>query len=451
MLAACSPMQSKVPPSTPIIADQWSAEELQQQMNQEPWLNSFANDDLNALVAEAMGANYQLRSAQARAERALAEARIIGADRYPELTGRLDGSRQRQNPSGNSRIDERFSTGLDINWELDVWGKLDARTRAAVADYEASQSEFDQSRFNLASDVAKAWFNVSEARMQLNLVEERERNQTDNVDIIRQGYLGGINDSLDLYLARAELEGERSRVQVRKQTLQQSIRELEILLGRYPATALSAPADVPLLTAPPPAGIPSELLLRREDLIAARLRLRAADARAEAAHLARYPSIRLSANGGYSSDEVSNLMTSDYLAWSLFGGLTAPLWDAGRLESRELRALAEARESEADYSSALQRAFSDVEQSLNDERLLLIQQESLKKAVEDSIAAEKLAFEQYRSGLVEFVTVLESRRRSFASQSDEIDVRNRLLQNRIKLFLALGGDFGLSPSAIEEP
>ncbi|WP_426415717.1 efflux transporter outer membrane subunit [Aestuariirhabdus sp. LZHN29] len=451
LLAACTSIESRVERSDPIIADQWSADELQQQMNREPWLNSFSNDQLVLLVREAMAANYSLRAAQARNEVALANARIAGADRYPELNAALDAGRRKQNNDGNSSIDNSYNAELELGWEVDLWGKLDARTQAAVSDYQASQANFEQARFQLAADVASAWFNVSEARMQLELVEKRLQNQSNNLEIIRQSYLSGLSESLDLYLARADLEGDRSRLYTRRQNLQQRTRELEILLGRYPATALQAPASVPTLTEPPPAGIPSELLQRRQDLTAARLVLRAADYRAEEAHLRRYPSLRLTARGGSSSDELGDLMRSDYLAWSLLGGLTAPLFDAGRLQAAELEARARVREAEADYATTVQQAFSEVEQTLNDESLLLEQQRALKNAASDSINAEKLAFDNYRSGLVEYITVLESQRRSFDAQSAEIEVRNRLLQNRINLYLALGGDFALSPSSFEEP
>ncbi|RRJ82396.1 efflux transporter outer membrane subunit [Aestuariirhabdus litorea] len=451
LLASCSTIDSRVEPSTPIVANQWSADELQQQMDREPWLDSFSNSGLNQLVAEALAANYSLRAARARSEVALAKARIAGADRYPELNAGLDALRRKQTQGGESTIDNSFSAELELVWELDLWGRLDASTQAALNDYLASQAEFEQARFQLAADVASAWFNLSEARMQLDLVERRLNNQSSNLEIIRQNYLSGLSDSLDLYLARADLEGDRSRRQARLQTLKQRTRELEILLGRYPATALEAPASVPTLTEPPPAGLPSELLQRRQDLIAARLSLRAADLRAEEAHLQRYPRLRLTATGGTRSDELGDLLRSDYLGWSLLGGLTAPLFNAGRLEAGELQARARTREAEADYSATVQRAFAEVEQALGDEGLLLEQQRALKNAATDSISAEKLAFESYRSGLVEFVTVLESQRRSFDAQSAEIEVRNRLLQNRINLYLALGGDFALSPSPLEEP
>ncbi|MCL6416151.1 efflux transporter outer membrane subunit [Aestuariirhabdus sp. Z084] len=451
LLSACSTIESRVPRSEPIIPGQWSADELQQQMDREPWLSSFSNEQLTLLVEEAIVANYSLRAAQARSEAALAQARIAGADRYPELNAVFDAARQRQNPGGNSVISNNFDASLEASWEVDLWGKLDARTQAALNDYLSSQADFEQARFQLAADVASAWFDVSEARMQLELVEQRLQNQSNNLEIIRQNYLNGLNDSLDLYLGRADLEADRSRLQSSRQALQQSIRELEILLGRYPATELEAPASVPTLTEPPPAGIPSELLQRRQDVISARLSLRAADFRAEEAHYNRYPRLRLTARGGSSSDELDDLMRSDYLAWSLLGGLAAPLFDAGRLEASELQARAQAREAEAGYSSTLQQAFAEVEQALNNEGLLLEQQRALKNAASDSINAEKLAFENYRSGLVEYITVLESQRRSFDAQSSEIEVRNRLLQNRINLYLALGGDFALSPSSFEEP
>ena len=162
---------------------------------------------------------------------------------------------------------------------------------------------------------------------------------------------------------------------------------------------------------------------------------------AAAAHADRFPRLTLTGDIGTRSNELNNLVSSDYLVWSVFGGLSAPLFDSGRLEAEEERAVANIKIAEANYNQALLTAFQEVEEGLINETLLQEQESALKTASEESIEAENLAFDQYQSGLLEFITVLESQRRSFDAQSTEIEVRNQRLQNRINLYLALGGAF----------
>lgn len=410
-----------------------------------PWIKDFDDPQLEQLIRQALANNHSLKASAARVEAAIAQARIAGAALNPTINGSVDARRSRSNSESSGQAEPRYSTelglGADISWEVDLWNRLSSRAKAATLDFEVTEAEWRAAQLSLAASVARSWFNLAEAQLQLNLVERRLSNLSDNLATIEEDFKLGLREALDVYLARADVAGEQARIASRRSALYDARRTLEVLLGHYPEGAINSVEELKPLTSPIPGGLPSDLLKRRPDLIAHQKQLAATDQRAAAAHADRFPRLTLTGNVGTGSDELHQLIRSDYLVWSIFSGLSAPLFDSGRLEAEEQGARANVTIAEADYNQALLTAFQEVETGLRNEQLLIEQERALKEAAEESIAAENLAFDQYQSGLLDFITVLESQRRSFDAQSSEIVVRNQRLQNRINLYLALGGAF----------
>jgi outer membrane protein TolC len=171
------------------------------------------------------------------------------------------------------------------------------------------------------------------------------------------------------------------------------------------------------------------------------LNLLAADADLAASHKARFPSLSLVGSAGVASAEFSDLLDADLSVWSIAGGLTQPLFNAGRLEAIEEQAAARVRQAEQQYLDLVFRAFADVENSISRSVSLRERYESFLDAETNSGAALELALEQYQRGLVPYTTVLESQRQAFDAETTVVQLRNLLLQNRISLYLALGGEF----------
>ncbi|WP_250655783.1 efflux transporter outer membrane subunit [Alkalimarinus coralli] len=444
LLAGCSAVPKEEYPAVS-IPDQWQQPNNAGQAKPAAWINDFNDPQLEQLIQQALANNHDLKASAARVEAALAQARIVGADLNPSIDGNLGAQRQRTNPEQNGTVNPSYNSSLsltaDISWEADLWGRLSNRAKAATLDFEVSEAEWRATQLSLSASVARSWFNLTEAQLQLNLVEQRLRNLSDNLITIEEDFKLGLRDALDVYLARADVAGERARIAKRQAAVLDAKRTLEILLGEYPEGLINSSQKLTPLSTPIPSGLPSALLQRRPDLMASQKQLESANLLAAAAHADRFPRLTLTGSLGTRSDELNNLVSSDYLIWSIFSGLSAPLFDSGRLKAEEERAVANIKLAEANYNQALLSAFQEVEAGLINETLLKAQENALKKAVEESIAAENLAFDQYQSGLLEFITVLESQRRSFDAQSAEIEVRNQRLQNRINLYLALGGAF----------
>ena len=199
--------------------------------------------------------------------------------------------------------------------------------------------------------------------------------------------------------------------------------------------------ELPVIADPIPVGLPSELLTRRTDIQEAWLSLLAADADLAAAHKARFPSLSLVGSTGLTSVEFSDLLDSDDTFWNVAGSLTQPLFAGGRLKALEQQAVARVQLAEQQYLQLVYHAFADVENAISRSVSLQERYESFLDAESNSRAALTLALEQYQRGLVSYTTVLESQRQAFDAEATVVQLRNQLLQNRINLFLSLGGSF----------
>ena len=390
-----------------------------------------------------MEQNYRLAQLAADVEAARQAVIVSGAARFPELSVALDGSRRRviSNQFGITRTSSNFELGVDLSWEIDVWGKLKDVEKQASLNWLAAQAQYEDNRLRLAARVAGAWFDVIGAGDKLVLLRERLANLEEDLDIIEHAYNQGLTGALDVYLARTGVDQERARIAGQEQLLAENRIALQLLLGDYPDGRLDVDRTLPLLDSPIPAGLPSELISRRPDLQQAWMNLLASDAAVAIAHKQRFPRVTLVAAGNDVSQDLGNLLDGSALAWSVLGNLTQPLFNRGRLKAQEEQARARVAQAENQYLDRLYQAFSEVENALSRNRTLQTRYRVTLASEKNAVAGLSLAFEQYQRGLVPYTTVLEAQRRAFDIQSGVIDLRNQLIQNRISLYLALGGGF----------
>lgn len=403
------------------------------------WLQQLENPQVYVLVEQALKHNQAIL--QAGYDVAIKEQQLIatGAALWPSLDLSARTSRSKDNrPVSYSNAS---SADLSLSYEIDLWGKLSLAERQANLEYLAQKANFEQSRQQLVAEVVSGWFNVITAQQLLELYKQREKIAEQNLAIIESGYRQGLNEALDVYLTRNELNTERSNIAEQQATLTESIRVLERLTGEYPKGALTVDADLPLLDQPIPKGLPSELITRKPSLMASWYQLLNTDAGLAYAHKQRFPSLNLSASIGDSTDRVSDLFSPSSLAWSLVGSIAMPIFDGGRLAANEEQARLTVKRQEQVYLESLYDAFGDVENAITQEQSLQQRYEKTLEAQTNAIAAEKLSFEQYQSGLVDYTTVLDAQDRSFSAQNSVINIKNQLILNRIKLHIALGGDF----------
>ena len=426
------------------IPDNWQ-KPAQSGRVQEDWLTDFADDELNVLVSRAMEKNYLLAEQMARIDEARQALIITSSDKYPELSLAFDASRRKSIIDETTEsIAENYELGLDLFWEVDIWGKLDDAEKQSRLSLHALEARLQDTRLQLAADVASAWYDAIAARQLLSLFrDERLNNLVQELDIIDRGYQQGLNSALDVYLARVTLAQERARVAQQEQLLSEAVVSLQLLLQDYPDSRLPVADELPLIETAIPAGLPSELITRRPDLQQAWLELLAEDAGLAVAHKQRFPRLSLVAAAGDVSKDLENLLDGSALAWSLLGNLVQPLFNAGELRAAEEQARARVVQAEKRYLDQMFRAFAEVENAISRDVSLQQRYQATLAQEENATAALTLAFEQYQSGLVTYITVLESQRRAFDAEFSVIDLQNQLLQNRIVLHQALGGEYSL--------
>lgn len=425
---------------------------------QPEWWRQFGDPSLEAVVTEALDGNRDLRAAAARLDAAAVLARMAGADEWPAIGAGFTAARRRQNfiglpiPGAEDRVlstqVSTFGVSLDTAWEADVWGRIRSDVSASIADAEAAAFDVGGARLSIAGQAARTWFALIEARQQLRLAEETTDTYRTTSEQVRDRYERGLRPSIDLRLTLANLHTAEALAAQRREQYGRVIRQLELLLGRYPAGALSAPDELPPLPGEIPIGLPADLLAQRPDLRAAERRVAAADARLVANRRALYPSVALTGSTGLATNALRRLLDGDFSIWSLAGGITQPIFQGGRLRARVDVADAQTRDALESYAALALTAFGEVESALDAEAHLRERADRLADAVEQARAARALAEERYASGLEPILSVLDAQRRQLETESQLLALRRLQLDTRIDLHLALGGDF-ITPPADE--
>lgn len=418
------------------------------------WLADFDDPVLPELVYRAQAQNFNLQAAAARLGVVEAEAAITGAELYPQIGAGFDGARQKINFAaqgfGNTNQSTTFNNynlNANVSWELDVWGRVRDGQSAAIGDAQAAAADLRGARQSIAANTATLWFELIEARQQAELAESTHASFQKATDSIQRRFESGVSPALDLRLSKAQTASALAAMEARKADLDFAKRNLEVLLGTYPSAAIAASPQLPDITRPVPVGLPSELLERRPDLVAAERRLAAQDKRISEARKAFLPAISLTGAYGTTSTQLENILDNSFSVWSFAGNLLQPIFQGGRLTGQLRRAKAAAQEALANYGQASLEAFNEVEQALAAEKFLNARVAALRVASEENAAAETNAMQQYERGLTDIITVLESQRRAFDSRSAYINTRTLRLVNRVNLYLSLGGDFAPQPDA----
>ncbi len=436
----------------------WKGGDVTADEPQGDWWEYFTDPGLDQAIRHSLERNKDLTAAAYRIDAARQQARIAGAAALPSAQIGLDRNRQRLNfiglpiPGGGRdavlrSVFTQIGLSLNVGWEPDVWGKVHAGKLAAGAELQAVETDLRAARLSLTGQTAKAWFSALEAQRQLQLARASLESYQVSSDRVRARFEGGVRSSLDLRLALTEVHNAEALVDQRKQQLDASVRQLEILMGAYPAGEYALAEDLPRCPTGIPGGLPSELVHRRPDLTAAERRLLAADAQIVQSRADLRPSFNLTTALGTTTNQFQNILSGDLLVWNLISGFTQPLFNNGLLKATVSQNEARAHEAAALYENAILRAYLEVEISMAADAFLANQESNLEQAVRQALAAQDLAEQRYRSGLSDIITVLQAQRTAITSESNLLSLRRARLDNRVDLHLALGGSFSMTAAS----
>lgn len=414
------------------------------------WWRDFGDERLDTLIATGLANNPNMRAVLARLQAAAAAHELAGGPLLPEIDVGFQNDRARQLflgfPFGGGGVPSStfttFGLSLSVRWEVDVWGRLSSADSAALADQQAAVHDIHAAQMSLAAQICRAWFSAIEATQQLELAVATVKTFETTLADVTDRFRRGVRPALEVHQAATNLANARASAAQRRDLHQRSMRQLDVLVGRYPNGKMVIAKQLPQAMLPVPAGLPSELLQRRPDLRAAERRVAAAGCRVSSAEAALYPRLSLTAGGGTRSLDLEDLVDTDFRVWSLGANLLEPLFRGGALRAEVRRQQARRAEAFANYGNAVLTAFVEVENILNSDEQLAERQLRIGEAAKHATLARNLARERWQLGLADFLTVADGQRTAFQAESARITVDRERVDNRIDLLLALGGGFG---------
>lgn len=430
--------------------DSWTASKEGRAGVDRAWVRQFRDERLNQLVAQAMVNNPDMQVAAERVKQAQHMAYMAGSDGRPTAKVLADGDRRKIQfvgfPFAGSQISNSYSAELSVSWEPDLWGRVKAGRSAALADAQAAEMDQKAARASLAGEVCKAYFALAEANEQLRLAERNLKVREESVEAVRSRFEKNLSDeggsASQLRLSQTEHAVAAAEVARRQSDRDAGQRRLELLVGRYPAGKVTA-SRLQHVPGRVPVGLPSELLQRRPDVLAAERRYAATTARIKEAKRAVFPSLRLTSGAGTASDGLENLLNTNLSMWSLAGNVTQNLLTGGLVKgemnvrkSKEIEGLASLR-------GVVLKAFGEVENALVAEKWLSQRMIALDKAQKLAHDAAEAAAADFREGNGDVLTLLTAQGRHIEISSEVLTLRRMRLENRVQLHLALGGEFQL--------
>ena len=405
------------------------------------WWHGFGSQTLDDLIAEAQRSNDDLAAAIARVEEADAQARIAGAALLPAVNFGADASRQRAQVTGfGPETFNSFSPAFSASYELDFWGKNRALHASALATALASHYDKETVALTVISSVASTYFQALEFRERLQVARDNLANGEKILHGLQLEQTAGIATGLDVAQQETAVALLYAAIPPLQQQFRQSVAALAVLIGKTPESIDVDTGTLNDLASPPVLdGLPSSLLARRPDVAESEQQLISANADITVARAALFPSIQLTASGGYASSALSSLINPTNRIWDLAAGLTQPIFQGGALRGQVVFSNARYRELLSAYHKSVLSAFSNVESALVAAQQTQEQQTRQQEAVKQASRAFQFAQTQMSAGTVNILTVLNTENALFTARDELVQIQFLHLQSMVDLYTALGG------------
>ncbi len=450
------------------------------------WWRIFRDPVLDRLVVQALLHNQDLRVAVARLDEARALNKVAAADFYPQITGTFDAKRERTSdtlpvqrgqivgdaggasPFGGaaaggapavqtsssgpqvfttqplSTTQYHFRAPVDMDWEIDVFGRVRRGYEASRAQRQAAEADLQNVGLSVAASVAMNYYTLRELDTEREIITNTIRSRKEALEIARERLDAGLTNELDVSREQAELASDEAEGASVARSRNQTENALAVLLGMPASQVEIARRPVPIDLSPPavPAGLPSELLERRPDVAGAERQLAAANAQIGVAVAAFFPSVHLTGAAGFESVDLGELFTWQSHIWQLGPTITLPIFRGGSNYGNLKAAQARYAQAVGTYRGRVLNAFREVENALGDLRHLAAQAAAQARAVEAEARSLDIAREQFNRGRVAFLDVLDAERTLLRDQRTQAQTLGQRLQATVQLIKALGGGWG---------
>ncbi|WP_348654617.1 efflux transporter outer membrane subunit [uncultured Psychrobacter sp.] len=428
------------------------------------WQDFYSDERLKGLIALGLSNNKDFESARLAIEKARAQYRITDINDLPTINGQAEYSRQSQSSprvetpfgsTGGRQTTDSYSVNLGLaSYELDFWGRIDSLKDQALQRFLSTTAAKDSIQISLISNIAQSYANLSYSLAQLKLAEATVESRERSLFIAQERFKAGIDPKLPSLQSAAALENARLAVLRAQSSILTSRNALQFLLGApvptelIPAPAVSNITNHEVFSA----GLPSELLRYRPDVLQAEYDLKAAGANIAVARAAYFPTISLASSVGVRSDGLSDLFDNDAVGWSFGPNISVPIFDAGRLDANYDVAQIEREQTLASYERSIQTAFREVSDVLAT-RATLGEQLAAQYRLQDNFdQTYEIADARFKAGISNYLDVLDAQRSLFDTQQGILDLELQKIISQIELYQALGGGANLdTPVAIPVP
>jgi len=411
-----------------------------------PWQEYFVDARLRRVIALALENNRDLRVAALNIERSRAQYQIRRADLVPHADATADGNFQRipQDFSGTGQPEtlHQYSASLGVSsYELDLFGRVRSLKDQALWQYLATGQARISFQISLVAEVADDWLALAADRERLMLAKDTLANQQKSYELIRSRFEAGISSALDLHQAQTSVDTARVDIASYTTAVAQDENALVLIVGEKVAGDLlpdSLSANLTALKEISP-GLPSEVLLRRPDIVQAEELLMGANANIGAARAAFFPRITLVSSVGFGSNELAGLFTGSSFAWSFAPQITLPIFQGGANMANLKVAKVDRDIAVAQYEKAIQTAFREVADALARRGTIDDQLSAQKSLTEATSESYRLSQARYEKGIDSYLNVLDSQRSLYSAQQNLINLRLSQLNNLVTLYKTLGG------------
>jgi multidrug efflux system outer membrane protein len=407
------------------------------------WWTKFGDPALDALVTEALANNEDLRIAAARVDqfqgaKVTTRAALFPAIGYTGTTGEESRSELVYGP-GADQARSFSSAGLTAGWELDVWGRVRNLTAAADADWRASEADRRATVLQLVSAVLSGYITLRSLDDQLETSERTLESRRQALDVFEKRYKGGVISKVELSQARSQYEVAAAAIPALRQRIARQENALSVLVGRNPGPVTRGRPLVDLGTPAVPAGLPSELLTQRPDVVSAEQSLIAANARVSAARALYFPSISLTGLLGVASLDLDELFDDGSDTWNYAGSVTGPIFQGGAVLGTNRQAEAQRRQLLANYERTVQRAFADVDDALISTQTTAERSAAQRRQVEALRDYARLSRKRFEGGYSSYLEVLDAESSLFNAELLYSEGHRERLLAHVDLYKALGG------------
>ena len=420
------------------------------------WWEQFSDPVLNDLIGASLRENYDLRAATARVEEFYGLYGATRADLFPQVgydgsAGRTHSTSKGPIPIVGGRNYSLYQAEFNASWEIDLWGKVRRATEAAKADLLSAEDARSGVILSLVTSMATAYIDLRSLDQQLEIARKTAKSREESVRLFELRFKGGNISEMELSQVRSEYYVALAAIPDLEKRVRQQESFISILLGRNPGPILRGRALDDIALPVIPAGMPSDLLMRRPDVRQAEQNLIAANARIGVAKAQYFPSISLTGFFGSVSTQLKDLFTGPAGAWSYAGALAGPIFTAGKIKGTVKAAEAVQQEALFGYESAIQNGFREFEDALIDQDRTRVQLDAQAKQVEALATYARLARLRYENGYTSYIEVLDAERSLFNGQLSYAQTQDSLLRAFINLYKAMGGGWVVEADKQSQP